>query len=353
MLKRGFWENLVGESPKNKFLIFDAHISVAADIKDIMGESRFIEWCLSSHTWVFNKKPKRLKHINKRNWKLFDEEAMESFHNEYGDYLRKFDGFFVGYALGFALLFERYNKPIYAWNACRYDVPFCQTKNVKMWDILNASLRRMHSNGQLVIACNNLADLDYLKFGTGIEGDLVPSLCAYPKQKHNPKLNTFYWYPQHVTPPKHALISPRGRNFVWSDIVQHSGIINVPYEISTMSFFEQYQTGLPIFFPSKDLLRDIWKNGGQWQSMSAFWADDYPLKESHGLDIDFWLDRADFYNPQVMPYLYYFNSFEDLKLQIEGFEDVYKSQRLEFINNRSKFIRNYWQEKFNVEKKKK
>ena len=41
------------------------------------------------------------------------------------------------------------------------------------------------------------------------------------------------------------------RNRSWEHLYSYRGIIHIPYNISTMSIFEQKAAGIPLFFPNK------------------------------------------------------------------------------------------------------
>ena len=112
-----------------KFLNIDLHISIIADINNIfklVDENIVIEdWCLSGHTWILNKQQKQLDIINPNTWKGLDMKMINSFQEKYDTILKTFDGFICGHPNSFILLFEKYHKPIYVINTCRYDMPFC------------------------------------------------------------------------------------------------------------------------------------------------------------------------------------------------------------------------------------
>mgnify|MGYP006268161429 CR=1 FL=1 len=190
-----------------RFFCMDPHISVIADFKSANPHIEVIDWCLSEHAWVMKRPQDKPRYINAATWTRLNEEMIQAFRNEYDSFLRQFDGFITGHAMVFAMLYEVYNKPILAINSCRYDMPFCWTKDVRMLRLYNEALQRMHARGQLQIVSNNRADQEYTRLGTGIRPGYLPSLCLYTNTRYQPTRDTFLCYTG--TLPDHPLVSPR------------------------------------------------------------------------------------------------------------------------------------------------
>ena len=65
-------------------------------------------------------------------------------------------------------------------------------------------------------------------------------------------------------------------------------------------------------------------------------------KEITETEIDAWLNQADFY---TLPYINYYNSFEDLIETLEdNFEDNEYERRIEWINNHKSSILGMWKQ---------
>lgn len=120
--------------------------------------------------------------------------------------------------------------------------------------------------------------------------------------------------------------------YEYSDLIRHPAIIYLPYQVSTMSIFEQYSMNIPLFFPSIDLLTTwhleyyviydrTWDRAltGVGKSHSIIPRYDSnstvpdPNNEHDYASIHYWLKYADFYQ---WPYITYFNSFDDLALKL-------------------------------------
>jgi hypothetical protein len=110
---------------------------------------------------------------------------------------------------------------------------------------------------------------------------------------------------------KHPLITNKselGTPFKWSDLSQFRGIIHIPYEISTMSMFEHFSAGIPLFFPSKKFMLESFLI----QSVSAYWKADLPKELAPMANKSVWLELADFYEVFRSPNVHYYDSFSHL-----------------------------------------
>jgi len=123
----------------------------------------------------------------------------------------------------------------------------------------------------------------------------------------------------------------------------YTAVIHVPYNISTMSMFQQVRANIPIWVPSKRLLAKLLADTREPNEMS--WTVFATGSESTAslLDhvrtpeiIEKWLNCADFYNPDVLPLVFQFDSIEDLvervfsteyQSAIQRSEDVQQSNR--------------------------
>ncbi len=313
----------------------DLHISVIEDFKNIFSQFEITHWCLSSHAWVFKRTTFSPKHINPNNWIQLNEIMISRFHEEYDTFLQTFDGFICGHPNSFAMIFEKYNKPIILINSCRYDMPFCFTKNIYSLENYQQCLHRLNKKNLLIAVSNNKADQLYIKLGCGINTTHIPSLCDYTGMKYNPIKNTFLCYSGSVN---HPLITQKielGNQYSWKKLAEFKGIIHFPYEISTMSIFEQYSSGIPLFFPSKKYMID----NCSIQSISAYWNNNIPDNLSLFKNKEIWINLADFYTTFRSPNIYIFDSIEHLFLLIENFE--WKDDSYE-LNAYKDTIKNDW-----------
>ena len=99
----------------------------------------------------------------------------------------------------------------------------------------------------------------------------------------------------------------------------YAAVIHIPYNISTMSMFQQVRANIPIWVPTRRLLKELWLNPKEPNEMS--WTVFAPGSEANAstMDnvrradvIDRWLDCADFYKPDVLPLVFQFDSIDEL-----------------------------------------
>lgn len=98
----------------------------------------------------------------------------------------------------------------------------------------------------------------------------------------------------------------------------YTAVLHIPYNISTMSMFEQVRANIPIWVPSKRLLKELWSNEKEPNELS--WCAFAPGSEKNASTMDNvrnpdiiqrWLDNADFYNKDVLPLALEFDSIEE------------------------------------------
>jgi hypothetical protein len=306
-----------------KLFNLDLHVSVIKDFEDIIhtlyskDSVEITNWSISGHNWVFNQQSPKVKIINQDTWKNIDVLMIEKFNMEYDPILSNYDGFIVTHSPVFALIYEKYNKPIIVINSCRFDQPFCWNHNTEGFKWLVEGLNRLKQKGILHIVSNNKGDQEYLLRGSGLESTYIPSLCNYTHAPYKPTKNQAILY--NLTPfiktsnnSSISLIAPKlNPGYSWKDLHSYKAILHLPYEISTMSIFEQYTAGVPILFPTKDFYKQCHYNG-QIINKSIYGS----LVET---DLDFWIERADFYNNDVFHNILYFNSFDEIPQIIENF----------------------------------
>ena len=72
----------------------------------------------------------------------------------------------------------------------------------------------------------------------------------------------------------------KGRLRSWDEIYQRQGMIHFPYEMSSMSIFEQYSAGVPLLFPTKRLLSELIESR-MTAIVSSYWeSGEYTLAKS-------------------------------------------------------------------------
>ena len=291
-----------------KFFNIDCHISVISDIKNIfesLGHS-VDHWSLSGHGWVFGLPSCESLVINSSNWQSLDEEMAENFYNFHKKELDGYDAFICAYPPCFLKLFEKFNKPIIVIAATRYDHPY--TNDNKRLDWLEDSLK---NNNNLILIANNEFDQKYCEHFLGNKWEWIPSLCDYTKAKYIPRKKqsiVFSKFPIHIN--KNYLHQNDLGRYSWGDLYSYNDIIHFPYNVSTMSIFEQYQADVPLSFPSLDSSLDLIKQGVPLFSEIVFQSQNPDRQPCLFLNRK-WLSYSDFYNGTIISNL--FEYFEDKK----------------------------------------
>ena len=352
-----------------KFFNLDLHISVIADIRKIFNDlgHEVDDWTLSGHSWAFGRERDKVDVINHTNWHNLDKKMCDDFYDRYKDELSHYDGFICTYAPSFCLLYEKFKKPIITVAPIRYEAPFWD--DVKKWNWYNQYLKDGIDNQLIIPVVNNKFDKKYCEIYTDREWQHIPSLCEYTNSSYDPKQDTFIYsslFPmetihsdfliknkQEVLPPKYQ----------WQDLADFKGIIHIPYCPSTMSIFENYNSNIPMFFPSYEYLlklRQAFGPSGVLNQLS--WREVHNLSPgkiiNHRKDnigdinnygnIDDekeWIKLSDFYDQEWMPHIQYFDSFSELSSLIRTVDTNNISEKMKNFNvARKTKIYNFWKD---------
>ncbi len=338
---------------KLRFFNLDLHISVIADIKTIFESlgHEVVNWSISGHTWVFGKERDYVEVVNENTWWNLNQEMCDQFYEKYKGYLSQFDAFIVTHTPSFSLLYEKLNKPIIVVNTTRYEQPF--TLYPDKWKWLNDYLNKGVEDGKIIIVSNNKGDQQYIKHYTGIENEHIPSLCLYTNAHYTGKKESFIFKCPFLNVIK-RFISPEsliGNSelpgpYAWQDLYDFKGFVHIPYQISTMTLFELYSANVPLFFPSKQFLRDLLFQAPQWvlSQLSFFkiYESFFPTTKGdpNNLNdpdiVNFWIDSCDFYDEENMPYVQYFDSFLHLEHLLKTTDCAAISQKMREYNEKRK-----------------
>jgi hypothetical protein len=319
------------EPPKKlRFFNLDLHISVIADVRYILEQQghEVVDWSISGHTWVFGKSPATVDVVNQNTWGRLSPEMCDQFYERYKDFLSQFDGFIVTHTPAFALLYEKCNKPIIIVNSTRYEQPF--TGSPEKWKWLNAYLKKGVESKKIFIVSNNKGDQKYLLQQAGLQSEHIPSLCLYTNSAYTGSTEGFIFKCPFMEALCRGISDQRliqndklGHPYRWQDLYAFKGIVHFPYNISTMSIFEEYSANVPLFFPSKKFLRSLQASYPDRILNQLSFYQVYNIAQPttpHDLNnihdessLNSWIDSADFYDEENMPYIQYFDSFEHLE----------------------------------------
>lgn len=313
-----------------KFFNIDQHVSVIADIAHIFKNlgHEVDDLSLSGHHWVLNKpKPKIMLSDGTQLTcsGVCTQEICDKFYEANKEELSKYDAFIACYPTEFALLYEKFNKPIIIVNCIRYEHP--NTFEPIIRERLNEFLKRKVNDGSLYYVCNNKGDLYYTEYMTGIIGKHIPNLCEYTNAKYTGTKKRFVIHDRtEISLPGNLAISlgaVRNANwkYSWEDLYSYKGVVHIPYHNGSMSTFEQYTANVPLFFPSKQHLKELFHQCNALSDLTFYKItktqepDDInnPNSLRNPEVLNMWIDTCDFYDEGNMKHVQYFDSTPHLQ----------------------------------------
>lgn len=345
----------------------------------------------------------RLKVLEHDNWRGFSlecrgkqpDELKKDFYKAYRNdpEFKRVDAFVCSHPAANCELFMQFNKPVIVHATTRLEFGrhdggvfwrrenWNEKKGKASWESWLKTLIRIKEDARSVIAANNLYDVHYIKYFTGITPEYIPSWCGDPNYAYNAVAGGLPLYQPLplYEPTKEAVLVgtyrtnlnynrdgiytgtaaehpimkemvaaaaqnkiqvatmremyPKG--FTVSDLCSHPAIVIIPYQTSTMSMFEYYRLNIPLFVPSNALLLKWWKEydilweriygwperiekiAGPHDSRSPVPDPNSNTEES----FTYWLGFADF---NVFPHIQRFDDFDDLmaKLLVTDLKNV-------------------------------
>lgn len=350
------------------FFNLDLHIAVIADVQWFFKQlgHNVTNWSISGHEWVFGREPRQVDIVNQASWKNIDREMCDAFYARYKNELDKFDGFIVTHTPCFAMLYERWNKPVIVVASTRYEHPF--SDNPIKWAEFNGYLREKIDAGLIVPLANNKYDAAYAEYFTQRKWAVIPSYCAYTETKYTGNNDNYLYASLFKTKLPSGVIDkdriasakllPRilqkvagskvKRGYSWADIADYRGIVHIPYNASVMSIFEQYAANVPLFFPSFEFMRELHENyfsHGVLSQLSFNQVDGLPPKSAIPADekdpnnfentnsMMEWMKLADFYDEENMPHITYFASLNQLGEVLTTAAPMATSQKMRIHNS--------------------
>ena len=312
----------------------DLHIAVIADVRRQLDRRRLslVDWTVSGHSRLAGRPRDPVAIVNERTFHSFGPRLATRFQRVYGSYLRTFRGFVATYPPGFSLLYAGLGKPTLAVAATRYEWP-C-THFAPHWDWLDAGLRAGVEDGWLTLAANNRADADYLRHYTGLEAVHIPSACTYTGLTYTGRTraavictNGERLAADVVRTLKHDAVPLRsglGARYSQADLYDHEALVFIPYNVSIMALFEHYTACAPVYVPDRAFLTRLMAEYPEDVLSSISFCQvtgQPPARRPDGLDlndvrdpqvVDWYLDRADFYDPEWMRHVRQFESWTHL-----------------------------------------
>ena len=151
-------------------------------------------------------------------------------------------------------------------------------ENSERWKAWLQTIVALSSSPRAVVAANNRYDQAYVEYFSGVRPLYLPTLANYITARHMPvggkpvllarshhSLGRKLLFDLKRAAKAHARLTVAsieeyypgnagGGGYEYSQLASHPAIVVVPYTKSTMTFFELYRIGIPIFVPSLALL---------------------------------------------------------------------------------------------------
>lgn len=310
-----------------KFFNIDLHISVIEDLKTIFSKLGHTvdSICLSNHNFVFNRSTPVIPGISQTSWRNLDQNMCDRFYEEYKDKLKDYDGFIVTFPPSFSMLYEKFDKPIIMQVPIRFEVPF--ENKPKLRDEFIAYLQRGIDAKRIIPVANSKYDKEYCEKYIGRSWLHIPNICDYTSIDYSKKGTDWVLYSKNKIPFSHANLIPKSQYFPlhydWSALNNVKGIVHFPYNISTMSIFEQYTGNIPLFFPSIDFNLELYRMGHTLSEIG--WGGNEMDRREH-------IALADYYDEEWMPHIRFFDSFKDLRYILDSVNVSNVSDNMRYFN---------------------
>lgn len=279
--------------------------------------------------------------------------------------LDQYDGFICTYPPIFARLYEDTGKPIIIDIPIRYD--YGVHKYVDRLVDWNTHIANGVASGQYILVANNKYDQKYCEIMCGEKPVHIPSLCEYFPKRPMEEGRDFLLYEQgntlsNIVPEIHDKRNALPHGYQWPAIHKFKAVVHLPYQISTMSIFEQYTANIPMIFPTPGHLSDMFLQS-RYDVLSQVSTFQYFTPKLLGSIIPFrgdldpnnytskdvvdklWLPNADFYDSEWMQHITYFDSMDDLKRICKevDFLEISKKMKKENVDRKAK-VYGLWQE---------
>ena len=347
-----------------KFFNLDLHISVIADVKNIFEDLGHTvdNWSISGHAHIMGRTPDNVEVVNQNTWRDIDEKMVAEFYERYKTTLQDYDGFIVTHTPCFSLLYEKFNKPIIVIASTRFEDPF--SADASRWNRFNNYLRHQIDNKMVIPVANNKYDKKYTEIFTDREWKHIPSLCEYTGAQYTGKINKFLYSSKFKPQINIENLVDKDvalkRGYKWQDVAEFKGVVHIPYNVSTMSIFEQYAANIPLFFPSHNFLSSLrskffsrgvlsetswYQVHGLGLSSALFAGLNDPNEYMNNINMMEWARLSDFYDDENMPYTQKFDSFEHLArlLRESNFTKISKDMKKQ-NQHRKKIIYKSWKD---------
>ncbi|KAI8612305.1 hypothetical protein BC830DRAFT_1137351 [Chytriomyces sp. MP71] len=193
-------------------------------------------------------------------------------------------------------------------------------------------LSRTLLKGKLLFLANNIADAKYFEFKLGMP---VPELkvirplgltdyYGYPGDlpKPDPNVLAAQWHKTHIygylreEEGINMSMIPFGHHYGGPhNLLQFKGFVDIPYQYSTMKFYENVAAGVPLLMPSARFVMELGQSGlHQMPIFSPHILHVFSPNSSQVTVYDLeWARYVDYYSPEFEPFVYFFDNYSELR----------------------------------------
>jgi hypothetical protein len=311
--------------------------------------------CLSGHAYVLGRKQDSIPELDCDSWNgMINREEWNAFEEKWGTRLTDYDCFVATYPPMFGMLYKNLGRPILIDIPIRYDhgaYMHDQTDQLRKYiDFLNTD--------SVYLVANNRFDQEYCHHFTGRRPIHIPNLCEYTEAKYSGvRKEVVYYATKHIDEldgRKNTFLRREEHlhaGYKWQDVADFKAVVHIPYQVSTMSLFEHYTAGIPVFVPSipfmmylyqQEIALEHYSNNRLYRLEAASSIQPHSSSlhqhdpnEYDNLDsVQYWLQFADYYDSAWMPLIQQFDSWEDLDTKISEIDLGILSHRMHFDNYR-------------------
>lgn len=344
----------------------DLHIGVIPEIQQGLKRHRaeMLRFSISGHnriiSWPFPI-PDRVDVVNAKTWRSLSPELVQLFRLKFKRLLSSADGFVVTLPTSFVTLFSGLKKPILGVIATRFDSPF--ESDPDHFDWLLSEINKSVSSGELTLIANNRADSDFAEYFLEAPVPIVPSLCDKGMRwsgstdkrviiSRSKGAQEFITSQTDFRP-----ISELGSPYPWESVMECLEVLVIPQNVSTMTLFELATAGVPVVVPGRNFVKSLRARFpdvlgeltfAEIAKISEPRFAGTPMDWRSDKYLDWWLDRADFYDLVLMPNVRVAESISDLNLSVADVRERHQTlaDTVELRNEalqkkREKFLENW------------
>lgn len=326
--------------PARRALLLCHHCAVLPDIRRHLRalgiQAEFI-WLCDGKPPTGDAWPSTLEHFTSSD-PLLQGPLDGQISDELGTTLRaRYDLIVTSHCMRYPVIFAAVGLPLLHINSTRFG-NFISLMPTEFQD-LQKHLQLLLASGQLTVIHNNRADAWYANqyLGSSVGSKVLRSLCEHPLRFRirpppgPPKFLLWDTRNQKRTPLYTKLLNLVGPSLIPSSSLEgwqpddmlssYTAVVHFPYNISTMSCFEQAAANIPLWLPTPRFLTELLLttyNEISWFSFQPELRPQAPRPDQvHTLEIlQEFVSRSDF-TPEILgPAVLLFDSLEDLAARL-------------------------------------